>query len=119
MKNVLIIGENIKEINKLRRVFGFEFKVSATNSPDNAVGILQNKANDLAVYHASDDLSPLFSFYRSLRGNASTEKMPLLVIANTMMLKALTDIVEMTHAAVIGENLSEDEMTGVINSMLN
>jgi PleD family two-component response regulator len=118
MKNVLVVGENIKEINKLRRSFGFDFKVSATNSPDNAVSILQKKTNDLAVYHASEDLSLLFNFYRSLRASAATEKLPLLVIADATVLKALNDTVEMAGVTVIGRNLSEDEMTGVVNSML-
>jgi PleD family two-component response regulator len=118
MKNVLIVGENIKAINKLRRVFGFEFRVSATNSPDNALNILQNKTTDLVIYHAGRDLSLLFEFYKSLRKDAETDGVPLLVIAEVTILKALSDTVEMTETAVIADNLGEEEMTGVINSML-
>ncbi|MDR2559573.1 MAG: hypothetical protein LBC86_08550 [Oscillospiraceae bacterium] len=119
MKNVLIVGENIKEINKLRRVFGFEFKVSATNSPENALNILQNKTTGLAIYHAGADLSLLFDFYKKLRRSTATENLPLLVITDTTVLKILGETVEMARTAVIADNLSEDEMSGVINSMLS
>ncbi|MCL2698300.1 MAG: hypothetical protein FWE74_09525 [Oscillospiraceae bacterium] len=118
MKNVLIVGENIKEINKLRRVFGFEFKVSATNSPDNAVNILQSKTNDLVIYHTGADLNLLFNFYADLRRSSATKSIPLLVIAAPEILKALNETIEMANTAVIADNLGEEEMSGVINSML-
>ena len=118
MKNVLIVGENIKEINKLRRAIGFEFKVSATNSPDGALESLKSKAADLAVYRAGRDLSLLFEFYKSLRRNEATEDVPLLVIADVIVLRALAETVEMARTVVVGDNLGEEEMSGVINSML-
>jgi len=120
MKNVLIVGDNIKEINKLRRVFGFDFKVSATNSPENAVSVLRDKPADLAVYHAGAgiDLNMLFNFYKNLRRNPSTETVPLMVIACAAVLRVLSDVVEMNNAAVIGDDVGEEEMMRVIGSML-
>jgi hypothetical protein len=83
------------------------------------VSILQNKTTDLAVYHAGEDISLLFDFYKSLRRNAATENVPLLVIAVPKILKTLADTVEMSNTAVIGENTGEDDMMGVIESMLS
>ncbi|MDR2532692.1 MAG: hypothetical protein LBC82_07610 [Oscillospiraceae bacterium] len=118
MKNILIIGDNIREINKLRRHFIGGFKVSATNSAENALSVMQNKATDLAVFHAGADLSPMFGFYKGLRKNPATESLPLLVIAAPAALYALSETVTLRNTVVVDSGVSEDDMEGVINSVL-
>jgi len=117
MKNILIIGDNIQEINKLRRVFGMEFKVSATNSAESALEILQSKAADLAVFRAGTDLGAIFDFYKSLRRKISMN-LPLLIIAPPDAAAILADTVEMNNAAVVEATVPEARILDVISSIL-
>ncbi|MCL2077251.1 MAG: hypothetical protein FWH08_02475 [Oscillospiraceae bacterium] len=116
MKNVLIISDSIREINRLRRFFDSDFKVSATNSAESAVNVLQGKTTDITIFHTGTDLSRLFEFYKQLRQNAATENLPLIVLADASILKTLVDTVEMKNAAVTGTSITSDNMKNLINS---
>jgi PleD family two-component response regulator len=110
MKNILIISSHIQEINKFRRFFGTEYKISATNAIDNAMNMLMNKTADLVVYHAGGDYNGVFKFYKKLRKNESTENLPAVIITEPAFVHALKDKVELQKAAVISFDIKQDEL---------
>jgi len=118
MKNVLIICDNIQEINRVRRYFGTEYKVRATNAIENAYSSIKAQTPDLAICHIGTDFSKLFGFYKNLRQSAATETLPLIVIADTGVLKALTDTVELKSTALIGSLITHENMQNVIESLI-
>ncbi|MCL2020257.1 MAG: hypothetical protein FWG70_10955 [Oscillospiraceae bacterium] len=118
MKNILIVGDDIKEINRLRRFFGLEFKVSAVNSSESALETLKSKKSDLMVYRANTNLNALFELYMNLRRNSATENMPLLVITQTQIKEALSDMTEMSNTAVVDATQAEDDIIAVANSLM-
>jgi PleD family two-component response regulator len=123
MKNILIISDDIREINKLRRIFGERFKVRATNFAESALNILQNGAvlTDLAVYRAAYregvDLASFFDLYKELRRDADAENVPLLVLADAPLLKTLTDTVELIDAALADAAGSGEGLQGVVETL--
>ncbi|MCL1822642.1 MAG: hypothetical protein FWG44_00385 [Oscillospiraceae bacterium] len=119
MKNILIVSDSIQEINKLRRYFGEDFKVSATNSIENAAVILQKKTAEIALYHIGVNLAGFFEFYKNLRTNKATEELPLIVIADTSILKTLTDTVALKKGSFISPGITPDNLQNLVYSVLD
>jgi len=118
MVNVLIISDNINNINHFRRFFGTEFKISATNSPGNAMNALQTRTADLVIYHAGMDYGGLFGFYKKLRQNAATGNLPLIIITDASFAYALEDKVELENAAVVGLDVPQEVLLRIAESLI-
>jgi len=118
MVNILIISGNINSINHYRRFFTDEFKISATNSADNAMNMLATKSADLVIFHAGADYGGLFGFYRKLRQNPATAGLPLVMITEASFVHALEDKVELQNAVVVGLDVRQEELMEVVNSLL-
>ena len=103
MKNILIICDNINEITRLKKHFGEEFKVSASNSAENAYSVMQNRLLDLAVYHVGSDMAKLLAFYKSVRKTPKTENLNLVFIADESMKAVLNDVAALENASVISD----------------
>lgn len=116
MKKVLIICDNINEITALKRHFGEDYRVSGSNSAENALGILQNGTTDIAVYKTGSDMSKLLAFYKRVRQEPKTEKLPIIFIADEAVLGVLNDVASLEKAAGISPPVSAESMENLINS---
>ena len=116
MKKILIICDNINEITKMKKLFGEDFRVSGSNSGENALGILQNKTTDIAVYYAGNDMSGLFAFYKLIRQEPKTENQALIFVVDESTLKILSDTTALENAAVIAAPVNSEELHGLLNS---
>ena len=118
MVNILIISSNINNINHFRRFFGTEYKISVTNTADNAMNTLQTRAADLVIFHAGADYSGLFGFYKKLRQNAATENIPVIMITEASFVHALGGKAELKNAAVAGVDVTQEELLNTAESLL-
>jgi PleD family two-component response regulator len=118
MRNILIISEHIQEINRVRRLFGSDYKISATNSAPNALNMLQTKTADLVIYHAGGDYAGVFELYKLFRQNAATENLPLILVTEASFIHALEDKVELQKAVTVSIDIEQDALMDIVEALL-
>ena len=118
MIKILIVCDNINEISKLKRSFGDEYKVSASNSAENALNILQNKTTDIALFHAGADISRLFAFYRLVRQNPETENQPIIFVVEEVVLNIISDTITLEDAEVVVAPVSLENIQNAVDSLI-
>ena len=119
MKNILIISETINEITRLKRAFGGDFRVGASNSAENAFAVIQNRLPDLILYRLGDNpqnMSLLFDFYKKLRQGETTEELPVVFVINEAAAKVVKETVKFKNAAVIESSVEPEIIYNVVNS---
>ena len=116
MKNILIINENLNEITKLKRFFGEGFKVSGSNNAENALSVMQNRLLDMVVYQVYFDMAQIFAFYKAVRQEPQTEKLPLVFITDADMLNLLNDVTVFENAVVIAAPVTEGAVESLLKS---
>ncbi|MDR1753587.1 MAG: hypothetical protein LBR74_01615 [Eubacterium sp.] len=114
MKNVLLISTGILEINRMRRYFDTSFAIKATSSVQSAAELAAVSDAGLVMYSIGADLWNLFNFYRELRLSKKTENLPLIIIADTGILKPLSDCVELIGTKFIGHAISRENARKLI-----
>jgi PleD family two-component response regulator len=118
MKNILIISDNINNINHFRRFLSSEYKISATNTAENALNMLQTKSADLILFHAGGDYGGFFAFYKALRRNPATFILPLIAVTDMSFIHALEDKVTLQHAAVVGLDITKEGLLEIVKTIL-
>ena len=116
MKNILIICDNINEITRLRKLFGEDFKVSGSNSPENALDVMQNRLLDLVIFQVPADMNRLFAFYKAVRQESKTERLPLVFVTDEAMLNVLNEVTALENAVMIAAPVTAEAVRSVINS---
>lgn len=118
VKRVMIVCDKIQEINRLRRIFDKSFIIKAASSVQSGAFFEENSDSGIFIYHIGSDFKHLFTFYKEMRANKKTERLPLIVIADLSVLKILTDTIEMTDTSIVGTAISQENLLALINSLI-
>ena len=118
MKNILIISGSISNVNRVRRFLGDEYRISATNSHENAETVLRTKPADLVIFHAGKDYSDIFAFYKDIRQNPETENLPLIFITDVSFIHAMSDKIEFRNAEAVGVDAGGEELLNLTRAFL-
>ena len=118
MKQVLVICEVLNELTRLRKYFDpNSFKVKAVTSYQAAFTTLRKERSDLVVLDIGEKISGLFGFYGFMRKNMSCSDIPVIIIANPGVQKALADNTELIGMRVVGSAISVENMQLAMNEV--
>jgi DNA-binding NarL/FixJ family response regulator len=115
MVEVLFICDKIQEIYRLRRYFGPNYVIKATNTTAGAIDIAKSTNLQLILYHIGTDFKSLFPFYRELRDSAAAAHLHMIVMADVNILKPLTDTVYLENATIVSTSISRDALADLVS----
>lgn len=118
MKQILLISETIQEINRLRRYFDEGYAVKAVSSVITAQTIIHKAKPDLIIFSLGSDFSRLFPFYTYIRTNSAFVDIPMIVIADIVILKSLTENVELKKSTILSATVSKENLLACIEDYL-
>jgi DNA-binding NarL/FixJ family response regulator len=115
MVEVLFICDKIQEIYRLRRYFGPNYIIKATNTTAGAIDIAESTNLKLILYHIGTDFKSLFPLYRDLRASSVASKLHMIVMADLNILKPLTDTVYLENASIVSTSISRDALAELVS----
>lgn len=118
MTDILLIGSSLDNINVAWRHFCYsDYNASATANHEAAMENLRSKKPpQIVVYYCSDDAENFFSFYKTLREDPKTEKIPLIVLADVNRQKVLTEYVKLWNTCVLGISVNDDKLRDMVRT---
>lgn|SRR5574344_1219332 len=118
MIQVLLISETAQEINRLRRFFNENYSVKAVSSVITAQTIIHRAKPDVVIFSLGSDYTRLFPFYTFIRTNSDFLELPLIVIADIVILKPLTDNVELSKSTILSSTASGESILASIDEYI-
>ena len=118
MTDILLISDSPASINVAWRHFCYrEYNASATASIDTAMEFLRSdKPPQVVVYYCGGGSSGFFPFYRILRKDEKTASLPLVVLTDVDMQKALSEYVKLENAQVMGISVDDTKLMDVVRA---
>ena len=117
MTDILLISDSLANINVAWRHFCYrEYNANATASVETAMEYLRSdKPPQVVIYYCGGGSSGgFFPFYRILRNDEKTSGMPLVVLTDVEMQKALAEYVKLENAQVLGISVDDKRLMDVI-----
>ena len=117
MTDILLISDSLPNINVAWRHFCYrEYNANATTSVDTAMEYLRSdKPPQVVIYYCGGGSSGgFFPFYRILRNDEKAADLPLVVLTDVDMQKALAEYVKLENAQVLGISVDDKRLRDVI-----
>ena len=116
MTDVLLISNSLPNINIAWRHFCYrEYNASATASVDTAMEYLRSdKPPQVVIYYCGGSCSDFFPFYRILREDEKSAKLPLVILTDVEFQKALSEYVKLENTQVLGISVDDKRLMDVI-----
>lgn len=112
MTDILLVSNTTDNINIAWRYFCTrDYNASATISYDAAMETLRKaKSSQVAVFYCGNDTDSFISFYRMLREDEKTARIPLIVLSDVKWTKTLSEYVQLKNACVLGMGVGASKL---------